>query len=282
MKYNVLKERFTNELNHLYDSQEAVSLFFITLEHFTGISRMRYFEHQQQMAEPDVASAVFGVVSELQRGRPIQYIFEETWFYGLKLKVAPSVLIPRDETEELVDLIITNQKKQPTGQKKLLDIGTGSGCIAIALKKNLPDLTVSALDFSEAALQIAKVNAEANEVLIDFIHADIFSYKSSVKYDLLVSNPPYVKEDERPSMHQNVLQFEPHSALFVSNEDPLLFYRCIADFALHSLNIGGALYFEINEYLGAEMQALMKSKGFQAVSIHKDLQQKDRMLRCVL
>ena len=280
MKYIVLKERFTKTIEPLYGSEEASSLFFMTLEHVSGISRINYFERQQQDVTPDLETSIIKILSELSSGKPVQYVFGEAWFYRLKFKVGPAVLIPRDETEELVDMIINLEKKQANALRKLLDIGTGSGCIAIAIKKNLPQFDVSALDFSVTALEVAKANAKTNEVNVNFIHADIFTYRSDIKYDVIVSNPPYVKEDEKPAMHQNVLQFEPHSALFVSNEDPLVFYRIIADFAMASLNDGGSLYYEINEYLGAETKALMISKGFKFVTIHKDLQQKDRMLSC--
>ena len=242
---------------------------------------MQFLEKQQEEVEPKHQEVLTGVIDELCAGKPIQYILEEAWFYKLCFKVNENVLIPRDETEELVDLIIKNERKTGLSKKGILDVGTGSGCIAIALKKNLSSYEVSAMDFSAAALSVAKENAKVHHLEIKFILADILKYQSDEQYDIIVSNPPYVKNDESPDMHQNVLAYEPHSALFVPDHDPLIFYRAIAAFAQNALTPGGRIYFEINEFLGSEMIKLMENAGFKEVQLIKDLQQKDRMLACV-
>lgn len=281
MNYKALKEQFNQSLDKLYQDQECTGLFYIALQKIAGFTRMQFLEHQLQEVPAHFREAMLEILHALCSGKPIQYILEEAWFYRLRFKVNANVLIPRDETEELVDLIIRTEQGKGLQKKRLLDIGTGSGCIAIALKKNLPLFDVSALDVSAAALAVAQENAESNAADVNFIQADILTYQSAERYDIIVSNPPYVKNDERPDMHQNVLAYEPHTALFVSDEDPLIFYRAIAEFALNNLVKGGRLYFEINEYLGREMVALMEEKGFSDIQLIHDLQQKPRMLSCV-
>lgn len=280
MKYKALKQHFSQSLISLYEEQESSSLFFIALQKVESCTRMQFLEKQLMEVPDGTAATLMHILEDLKSGKPIQYILQEAWFYRLKFRVNPAVLIPRDETEELVDLIIRQEKSTANSSRELLDIGTGSGCIAITLKKNLPWIEVSALDVSEAALEVAKQNAQDHDVSIQFIHADALSYTSTVLYDVIVSNPPYVKEDERADMHGHVLNHEPHQALFVSNDDPFIFYRSIATLALKNLKQGGRLYFEINEFLGAEMLELMERLGFKEIQLHKDLQAKDRMLSC--
>ena len=282
MKYKDLKEQFDKRLEHLYAQQESSEMFFVVLEQVESSTRMQFLEKQQTEVSADTQSNILDVLKELEQGKPIQYIFEEAYFYRLIFKVNASVLIPRDETEELVDLIVRKERKEGAIPKRVLDVGTGSGCIALSIKKNLPWMAVSALDVSEEALAVAKENALRLNLSVDFIHADILQYSTPTKYDIIVSNPPYVKENERADMHVNVLSYEPATALFVSDQDPLIFYRTIADFARLSLVEGGSLYFEINEYLGPEMVMLMEEKGFSEVRLIQDLQQKNRMLSCVL
>jgi release factor glutamine methyltransferase len=281
MKYKALKQQFNRSLATLYDEYESSSLFFIALQKVEAYTRMQFLEMQQQEVPESAVIALMTILEELKTGKPIQYILQEAWFYKMKFKVNPAVLIPRDETEELVDLIIRDEKLGGESSKRLLDIGTGSGCIAIALKKNLPSIAVSAMDVSEEALAVAKINAKDHDLTIQFILADVLNYASAEVFDIIVSNPPYVKDDERDAMHKNVLTYEPHTALFVSNNDPLIFYRAIATLALKNLKQGGRLYFEINEFLGLEMLALMTSLGFHDIKLHKDLQLKNRMLSCV-
>ncbi|HEY0177791.1 MAG TPA: HemK/PrmC family methyltransferase, partial [Pedobacter sp.] len=190
--------------------------------------------------------------------------------------------IPRPETEELVDWILQETAMSAVPVDSILDIGTGSGCIAISLKKHLQDTAVTALDISAEALEVAKENAALNAAELNFIHSDVLEYSSPVKYSIIVSNPPYITEDEKAAMHQNVLLYEPHLALFVSNENPLVFYKSIADLALRHLQPSGKLFFEINEYLGKEMIEMLTDKGFTYIEMRKDMQGKDRMICCSL
>ena len=224
-------------------------------------------------------------IFRLKIHEPIQYIIGETEFYGLPFKVNKHTLIPRPETEELVEWIyieFSNQQSTINNQQ-FLDIGTGTGCIAISLAKNLPNAKVSALDISEEALKIAQQNAEMNKVKIDFFQTDILAAETlPKKYDVIISNPPYVRELEKKQMQQNVLKHEPESALYVSNEDPLLFYRAISHLAKKHLNPEGKLFFEINEYLADELTALLEGEGFKNIQVKKDIFGKDRMIKCSL
>jgi len=231
---------------------------------------------------------LFKIYEKLIQGIPLQYILGETEFYDLIVKVNPSVLIPRPETEELVDwaLITSRIINGETEILKLLDIGTGSGCIAISIKKYIPLADITAIDISEAALNIARQNADLNQVEINFIQDDIFKPTNleliNSKYDLILSNPPYVTEAEKDQMLDNVLNHEPDIALFVPDNDPLVFYRAITDFALVHLKINGFLFLEINEKFGQETLNLLKKKGFKEIELRQDMGGKDRMIKAVL
>ena len=220
------------------------------------------------------------IVQRLKNFEPIQYIFGETEFYGLNIKVNQSVLIPRPETEELVDWIVRNK---PERNCNILDIGTGSGCIALALKQNLPESKVSATDVSENALKVARQNANHNGLEVTFILQDILNPTNSLadSFDIIVSNPPYVREMEKKEMQKNVLNFEPELALFVNDEDPLVFYNAVSRFALNKLKPFGRIYFEINENLGQETYQLLKNFGFSEIEIKKDINGRERMI-CAL
>jgi len=219
------------------------------------------------------------IVSRLKKFEPIQYILKETEFYGLKLKVNPSVLIPRPETEELVQWIL--QSKLPANAR-ILDIGTGSGCIALALKNQLKNSEITGIDISEMALETATKNARLNNLDVRFFQADILKWEafSWEKYDIIVSNPPYIRESEKQQMHANVLEYEPTNALFVTDNDPLVFYRAISAFAKKYLTEKGRLYFEINENLGSEMSQLLLENGFRDIEISNDINGKNRMVCC--
>ncbi len=282
MNFKQLEQYFINELSSLYDGEEAKQLFYLVVEHVSGYQRAQLLLHMAQFPLPDQLLNYENILAELKKGRPLQHIFAEAWFYGLKFKVSSSVLIPRPETEELIEWILATVNTAEHPLSTVLDIGTGSGCIAITLKKYMERTEVSALDISADALLIARENAALNAVAINFIHSDILTYSSPVKYSLIVSNPPYITEREREEMHENVLSFEPHLALFVSNENPLLFYKSIADFALVNLEPKGKLFFEINEYLGKETVDMLSSKGFINIVLKKDMQGKDRMISCNL
>ena len=233
-----------------------------------------------RLSESEMLTFHFAV-KDLLKNKPIQYIIGETEFCDLKFKVNENVLIPRPETSELVYKIVERQKTKDKRQLSILDIGTGSGCIAISLAKNIPGSKVHALDISEKALEVAKENAINNNVDVTFINDDILSLKNNIdtKFDIIVSNPPYVRELEKADMRDNVLNWEPHNALFVSDNDPLIFYRNILEFAKTHLNENGEIWFEINEYLGKEMTDLCKEYGFSDIEIFKDFRGKERGLK---
>jgi release factor glutamine methyltransferase len=278
MNFKQLEQEFIGNLSSLYPDEEASALFFMAVEHLTGWSRSRIFMDTGLEVTVEQYNDLQQLSADLKRGEPIQYLLGEAWFYGLKFRVNKNVLIPRPETEELVHWILADTLKKP--QLRVLDIGTGSGCIAVSLKKMNPLFSLDAIDVSPDALHVAAENADLNGVELKFIEHDMITYSSNVKYDLIVSNPPYIKEDERAAMHANVLLHEPHLALFVSNEDPLIFYRTIAEFALLNLTTAGQLYFEINEYLSVETSAMLYAKGFKSVELRHDMQGKPRMIRC--
>lgn len=219
-------------------------------------------------------------VKDLLKNKPIQYIIGETEFCDLKFKVNENVLIPRPETSELVHLIVNSQRSTANSQQSILDIGTGSGCIAISLAKMISGSEVYALDISEKALEVAKENAVNNNVEVTFIHDDILSLKNKIdtKFDIIVSNPPYVRELEKAEMRDNVLNWEPHNALFVSDNNPLIFYRIILEFAKSHLKENGEIWFEINEFLGKEMTELCNEMGFSQVEVFNDFRGKERVL----
>ena len=219
------------------------------------------------------------IVKRLQNGEPIQYIIGFTEFYGLDFKVTSSVLIPRPETEELVEWILLDTKQL---NPHILDIGTGSGCIAIALAKKMMYATVDAWDISSDALEVAQQNAIANNVSVKFSRVDVLADQSYEKnFDIIVSNPPYIKESEKELMSKNVLEFEPHKALFVSNNDALIFYNRIADIAMKQLNKNGLLYFEINQAYGKEVVQLLQEKNYVDVQLRKDISDNYRMIRAM-
>jgi release factor glutamine methyltransferase len=278
MNFKELEQEFINELSSVYQKEESEALLIMVLEYLTGWSRMKVLTHPDLELTALQDSELRQITSALKEGEPIQYLLAEAWFYGLKFKVNSSVLIPRPETEELVHWILADTLK--TKQLRVLDVGTGSGCIAVSLKKMNPLFEVDAMDISSDAVAVAAENAASNEVDVNFIAHDIKSYESEVKYDLIVSNPPYIKENERPAMHVNVLLHEPHLALFVTDEDPLIFYRTIAEFAISNLNTEGQLYFEINEYLSVETSEMLYAKGFKRVELRHDMQGKPRMIHC--
>lgn len=280
MNVKQLEQYFIKELSALYDGEEAKQLFCLAAGQVSEWNRGQLLINATEQLSAEQSLAYHHILLELKKGRPMQHILAEAWFYGLKFKVTEAVLIPRPETEELIEWILNTVKTQPVSS--ILDIGTGSGCIAITLKKNLEQVEVSALDVSADALKVARENAITNTAAINFIHSDILTYNSPSKYDLIVSNPPYITENEKEEMHQNVLAYEPHLALFVSNENPLLFYKRIADFSLINLQSKGKLFFEINEYLGKETVEMLSAKGFTDIILKQDMQGKDRMISCSL
>lgn len=276
------KSIFTEELSSIYDEMEAESFFYLILEHLHQLKRIDLALNPDfEISESDKVRWE-NILSELKTQKPIQYILGETEFYGLKFKVNEDVLIPRPETEELVDLIVLSFKFQVSSSKlRILDIGTGSGCIPISLKKNLSKADVFAIDVSEKALEIAKENAKLNGVEVTFIQKNILETDDlEQQFDIIVSNPPYVRMLEKEEIKSNVLEFEPHLALFVEDNDALLFYRKIAQLAKKNLTENGSLFFEINQYLGKETVDLLESLGFKNILLLKDIYENNRMIRC--
>ena len=272
------KHIFLDELSSLYDEKEIESFFYIVLQQFHNKKRIDLALHPEMEMNASDLNRWESVVVDLKKHKPIQYILGETEFYGLRFLVNEHTLIPRPETEELVSLIIKNDLE--IKNLKILDIGTGSGCIAISLAKNL-NAEVFAIDVSEKALATAKKNAEINNVNVTFIQQNILEIENlGQQFDVIVSNPPYVRMLEKQEINPNVLEYEPHLALFVEDNDALLFYRKIAQLAQLNLSEKGSLYFEINQYLGKETVELLANLGFKNIEMKKDIYGNDRMIRC--
>lgn len=284
-----IKEVFTafkQGLADIYDAQETESITLMVLTEILNSSKAiikAFPEKELTLTQQEEAN---NILTQLKTGKPLQYALGYTEFYGLKFLVNPSTLIPRPETEELVQWVLgsVTGAGMPGSELSILDIGTGSGCIAISLKKNLPHAQVSAIDISAEALQTAKQNATLNEVEVTFIETDILSLQTNhtplaTHYSLLISNPPYVTLADKKQMHPNVTDFEPHTALFVPEDEPLLFYKAIADFAVNSLTENGLLFLEINESLGKETVELLESKGFRDIELRQDMSSRDRMIK---
>lgn len=283
------KKHFFTELSDLYPETEIQSFFNILIEFRLQLTRVELALQSSLEFKNSELSFFQKALIDLKSQIPIQYIIGETEFYGLTFKVNKNVLIPRPETEDLVDWILKDYQLQIANYElkkskiKILDIGTGSGCIAISLAKNFPNAEVFAIDISSEAINTAKINARNNKVDIHFIETDILTLSELPhKFDIIVSNPPYVRELEKEQMQTNVLANEPHVALFVKNDDPLLFYDKIANLAKSYLNITGYLYFEINEYLADETVDLLKLKGFKNIQLKKDIFEVDRMTKASL
>lgn len=284
MKIKNLKTHFFSELQTIQEDSEIESFFFILTEYLHNLKRIDVSLNPDfEVSETDLEKWN-SILSELKTEKPIQYITGEAWFYGYRFEVNENTLIPRPETEELVEWIVECTKLE-AGKKKsnILDIGTGSGCIPISLKKEIPNAIVSAIDVSGKALEVARKNAINNEVEVNFILQNILETESlDEKYDIIVSNPPYVRNLEKLEIKKNVLDYEPHLALFVEDSDALLFYRKIAELALTSLTPNGKLFFEINQYLGNETVALLEKLGFKNIELRKDFVGNDRMISCGL
>lgn len=301
------RKYYAGELEKIYGSDEANALIMILLEHYFNIDRVKMaLEPDLRLSESELLTLHFAV-KELLKNKPVQYIIGETEFCGMKFCVNENVLIPRPETQELVEKLAVNSyqfssfrqkrsgvetrakrelsplvKKSPANIS-ILDIGTGSGCIAISLAKLIPNSDVTAVDVSEKALEVARKNAETNEVNVTFIKDDILNPQNrdllNGQFDIIVSNPPYVCESEKSEMRANVLDYEPSTALFVSDNDPLIFYRKILEFAQKALKPSGEIWFEINEKFGKETAELCHSEGFKNVEIIRDFRERERILR---
>lgn len=273
------KDAFKTELLPIYDEQETDSFFYIVMEKLHGLKRIDLALNPETVMDGTHLRQWKSIVADLKTQKPIQYILGETEFYGLRFEVNESTLIPRQETEELVDLIVGRRQKAEGRSLKILDIGTGSGCIAISLAATISNADVFAIDVSEKALATAQKNAEINKVHVNFILKNILETEDlEQQFDVIVSNPPYVRNLEKAEIKPNVLEYEPHLALFVDDNDALLFYRKIAQLALKHLNPNGKLYFEINQYLGKETVQLLEDLGFKNVELKKDIYGNDRMI----
>ncbi|MBQ2906877.1 MAG: peptide chain release factor N(5)-glutamine methyltransferase [Bacteroidales bacterium] len=275
-----IRKYYCELLCSLYEKDEANAMILILFKYYFNIDRVRMvLEPDLRLSESEMLKIHFAV-KDLLRNKPIQYVTGETEFCDLKFKVNENVLIPRPETAEMISKIVNSQHSTVNNHCSIIDIGTGSGCIAISLAKMISNSNVYALDISEEALKIAKENAFNNNVNVSFIHDDILNLKNNIetKFDIIVSNPPYVRELEKAEMHNNVLGWEPHKALFVSDNDPLIFYRSILEFAKTHLKDNGEVWFEINEYLGKEMSDLCHELGFSNVKIYKDFRDRDRVM----
>ena len=269
-----------SELQGLYPETEIKSFSNLIIEKLTGFSRTEIILNKNTLFSDDQRHVIESFIEKLKINIPIQYILGETEFFGLPFNVNESVLIPRPETEELVDWI--RQEADCNSHLHILDIGTGSGCIAISLKHEFPNAQVEAFDISEEALQTAAGNARRNNLDVTFTKTDILNVPDfDRKWDIIVSNPPYVTEQEKDEILPNVLDNEPHLALFVPDNDPLLFYRRIAHFALKHSQPNGKLYFEINREFGKETVDLLTEAGFRDVELRKDISRNDRMVRAV-
>jgi release factor glutamine methyltransferase len=299
-RMKTVKDVFTvykQGLSAIYDANETEALTLLAISEITSFTKAKIKAFPENELTTAQIESLQDILTQLTTGKPLQYILGKTEFYGLPFKVNQSVLIPRPETEELVAWVIESVgslqfavSSRQLAVGSILDIGTGSGCIAISLKKNLPVFDVYAIDISADALQTAKENAMLNEVEIEFIEADILNLKSDPdsyrdehpKFEIIISNPPYVTMHDKTQMHTNVTDFEPYTALFVPQNDPLIFYKAIADFALKNPAQNGLLFFEINESLGEETLKLLKDKGFKNIELRKDMSGRDRMIKAFI
>ena len=283
MTYSELKLLWRSKLESIYDQDECDNLFYLTCYHIKQWGRSRVLFEKDNVLSLDDEKSFSDILKPLLTHKPIQYIFGETEFYQLKFKVDEDVLIPRPETEELVDWIV--QDYMGKRNIKFLDIGTGSGCIAIALAKNMIHPQAYAMDVSNQALTVAEINASESNVELHLLRADILEMTDVVvdeHFNLIVSNPPYILKEEEATMKQNVKGFEPHTALFVTDNNPLQFYNAIADFALLNLEKEGFLYFETHEKYNEEVKRMLGEKGFSNVTSKKDLQNKPRFVKACL
>lgn len=280
----ILKEAkllFGNEINYVYDFSEVKNVTELVLEHVTGFSRIQQIRKTESVLTEEQIVKLSKISERLKQKEPVQYVLGEAWFAGMKFKVNKNVLIPRPETEELVDWVIADCRLQ-IADLKIIDIGTGSGCIPVSIKKKLQLASVSAVDVCSEAIYTATENAIALESDIEFILLDFLDENKWDKlgeYDVIVSNPPYIRQSEKESMMERVINHEPHLALFIPDNDALIFYRKLADFSKTHLKTSGALYVEINEVFGNDVLKLLQSKGFNKTELKKDMQGKERMIK---
>jgi len=271
-----IQKKYWDEISKVYDEREARSITKIVFEKILELQSHKLFLERFRILTTDQINRLNIILNRLLSFEPVQYIIEEADFYDLKFKVNQHVLIPRPETEELVEWVLSSIAGK---QFSVLDIGTGSGCIPISISKKNPEAKVYAVDVSEDALSIARENSAINETEVQFSKFDILAENLEAdRYDIIVSNPPYISLDEKKSMNENVLKFEPHLALFAPGDDDLIFYRKISEQAIVALKSGGKLFFEIHHSKGREIVAIMSDFGFKNIELRKDLSGKDRMV----
>ncbi|HET6769934.1 MAG TPA: peptide chain release factor N(5)-glutamine methyltransferase [Chitinophagaceae bacterium] len=283
MTLNEARTVLTKEFSTIYDKEELKNIIDLILEYITNMPRSSQVKSKLTYLTCTQLETIDSITERLKNNEPVQYVLGEAWFAGMKFRVNKNVLIPRPETEELVDWVVKEIEKLKLKIENLqiLDVGTGSGCIPVTLKKKLPAAVISAIDVCSEALFVATENAIEHNIDVDFILLDFLNeekWEELGQFDIIVSNPPYVKQNETQTMHERIVNYEPHKALFVPDNDALLFYRKLSDFSLKHLTPGGRLFVEINEALGEMVANLFRSAGFVDVELKKDMQGKDRMV----
>lgn len=276
IEVNRIAKHIKENLGSYYPAGEVAAFTRIIATEILGIPQMTFFLKENVELTHEQEATLEDAIKRLQKYEPIQYIQGYSDFCGLRFKVTPATLIPRPETSELVEWVAS----EATGNERILDIGTGSGCIAVSLANKMPQSKMTAWDISNEALAVATENSRSNGTEVLFEQVDILSYRPEENlFDIIVSNPPYIKENEKSAMHANVLDWEPHTALFVPDSDPLLFYRTIAIKGLQILKLGGRLYFEINRAHGSETMEMLAGLGYTGIELRKDFAENDRMIK---
>ncbi|SRR6266496_506681 len=285
------RKKIVGSIVHIYDKNEANNIADLLMENITRLPRAERILKKNETLSLSQKNSLSQFIGRLQNHEPVQYIINEAWFAGMKFYIDKNVLIPRPETEDLIDWVIKEFRIQdlPVDRQskefRIIDVGTGSGCIAIALKKKLPHAEVWACDVSEEALNVARINADSLNATVDFVPLDFLDKeqrKQLPHIDIVVSNPPYVPQKDKSEMKKIVIDHEPAIALFAPDEEPLIFYSAIADFGKEKLNHGGSVYVEIHEEFGEQVKNLFHSKGYSSVELKKDLQGKNRMIKVSL
>jgi release factor glutamine methyltransferase len=280
MKIREARKLIIAEIGELYHPSEASNIAQLVLEYVTHLPKVDWIKKEDQLNHSQ-KKELQEIIERLKQHEPVQYILKEAWFAGLKFYVDKSVLIPRPETDELVDWLVKDYSNE-VKHLKILDVGTGSGCIAISIKKKLPATEIWACDVSDAALTVARMNADTHQAAIDFVALDFLDKdqrKQLGNFDVIIANPPYVPQKDKNPMRKNVVDHEPHIALFVPDERPLVFYEMIADFGREHLHPGGAIYLEIHEEIGKQVVELFQQGYYPSVELRKDMEGKDRMVR---